>query len=66
MEQEIQRILSWHKQGILTTKKASWHIQVLHGSRKSVTCLLDRLPKDCSIIQCTSSHSCEGCGHFKP
>lgn len=66
MEQEIRTILARHKQGILSTKKAVRTIQVLHGIRKSVTCFLDRLPKECCIIQFTSSDNCKGCGHYQP
>jgi len=62
MEQEIRNILVHHKEGILSTKKAIRLIEVLHGNRKSVTCFLDRLPKECSIAKLTKN-GCENCGH---
>jgi hypothetical protein len=32
---------------------------------ENLDCALNRLPKNCSIIQYTSQKTCDGCGHNK-
>lgn len=63
MKQETETILQWYKDGRLTINDAQRQLFVLFGVSNSSTCKLDRLPKDCSIIQNTSIKSCDGCGH---
>ena len=64
MKKETESILQEFKKGTITLDKAQRQLFVLFGVSKSATCRLDRLPKDCSIIQNTSFKTCDGCGHY--
>lgn len=64
MKKETESILQEFKKGTITFDKAQRQLFVLFGVSKSATCRLDRLPKDCSIIQNTSLKTCDGCGHY--
>lgn len=64
MNFEVTSVLEQHKKGEITTSKARDLILVIFGKRQSAQCKLDRLPKDCSIFNNTSSKDCKTCGHF--
>lgn len=64
MKKETDQILQEFKKGTIPLDKAQRQLFVLFGFSKSATCRLDRLPKDCSIIQNTSFKTCDGCGHY--
>jgi len=64
MEKETLWILERVKNGEMSIQTAQRQIFVLLNLRKSSICRLDRLPKDCCIIQHTSFKKCEDCGHF--
>ena len=64
MKKETESILQEFKKGTMTLDKAQRQLFVLFGVSKSATCRLDRLPKDCSIIQNTSFKTCDVCGHY--
>ena len=63
MKKETLAILDKVKRGEMTIDLAQRQIFVLFDKAKSVTCKVDKLPKDCSIIQNTSFKTCDGCGH---
>lgn len=64
MKKETLAILDKVKRGEMSIDLAQRQLFVLFEQAKSVTCKLDRLPKDCSIIQNTSFKNCDGCGHY--
>ena len=65
MKRTTLAILDKVKRNEISVDLAQRQIFTLLGITKSVTCRLDRLTTDCSIIQNTKHKKCDGCGHFK-
>lgn len=64
MRKETASILNKYKQDQISLDAASRQLSVLFGHTKTATCMLNRLPAECTIIRHTSFKKCEGCGHF--
>lgn len=64
VDKDINKILQQFKNDKITLDTARLTILVLTGVRKSLYCKLDRLSKDCSIAENTSSGCDKSCGQY--
>lgn len=64
MKDQTLWILERVKNGEMLPQTAQRQLFVLFGFNKTSICKLDRLPKDCCIIQNTSFKKCDDCGHY--